>query len=302
MYITMTSEIASFPFESSFIEIFGSKMHYIECGNKTDGPTLLFLHGTPSWSYLWRNIIPLLQESYHCVAVDMIGHGLSDCPDIDYDQVNQFKYLCEFIDTLKLKDLIIVGHSYGANMAIWYARTHSENTQAIAYLEPMLGSFKNWDDFNPYNENARAFFKNFRNPEINHDLLIKQNALISAFSQSALRPFTDEEMAAYAMPFLSIERRKVLWDGGPRNLPIENNPKPYCEIVEENLSWIKTGKVPQLFFYTEPAAFFTREQAENLTKQTNMMTGSFLGKGKYSHPEDYPKEIALSLNQWINNL
>lgn len=133
------SDLFQYPFKSHFLEVFGSKMHYIDTGS---GPTILFLHGTPSWSYLWRNVIQDLQYSARCIALDMIGHGKSDFPAINYDQETQFKYLCEFIALLGLKNIIIVGHSYGANFAAWYARTHQSNVKAISYIEPMLGSFK----------------------------------------------------------------------------------------------------------------------------------------------------------------
>ncbi len=292
------TKLYQYPFESQFIDIFGAKMHYIDVGT---GPSILFLHGTPSWSFLWRNVIKTLQGAARCIAVDMIGHGKSDFPAINYDQSTQFTYLCEFIKLRDLKNLIIVGHSYGANLGVWYARTHENNTKAIAYLEPMLGAFKQWDDFNPSNAQARDFFKKFRDPALNHDLIINQNALINhAFSKSALRDFTMEEIEAYAMPFKEPERRKVLWDGGPRNLPIENTPKDFCDIVDKNYNWMKQSRMPQLFFYTDPAAFFTRSKAEEFIREANNVTGVYLGTGKYSHPEDYPMEISSKIANWVD--
>lgn len=291
------SDFSQFPFKSQYLEVFGSKMHYIDVGV---GPTMLFLHGTPSWSYLWRNVINNLQHSARCIAVDMIGHGKSDFPAINYDQATQFKYLCEFIAKKELKDITIVGHSYGANMAAWYARTHENNVKAISYIEPMLGSFKKWDDFNPSSPQSREYFKMFRDATVNHNMLINENALIkNAFTHSALREFTEEEITAYSMPFVDIEKRKVLWDGGPRNLPIENNPKEFCAIVDMNFEWLKHTETPQLFFYTDPAAFFTRAKAEEFIKSANNVTGCFLGNGKYSHMEDYPTEISSQVAAWV---
>lgn len=274
-------------------------MHYLEVG---EGPTVLFLHGTPSWSYLWRNVMKNMGRG-RCIAVDMIGHGKSDFSDIIYNQHTQFEYLCEFIKQMNLKDLILVGHSYGANLALWYARMFKENVRAVSYLEPMLGEFKSWDDFNPDNPNAREFFKNFRNDSINHEMIIEKNLLIdAAFTNSALRSLSEEEKAAYRMPFFDLAKRKVLWDGGPRNLPIEGSPKEYCKVVNENFDWMKTTKVPQLFFYTEPAAFFSRKKAEEVISQSKNIQGQFLGEGRYSHSEDYPSEIGIKLTDWIQNI
>lgn len=290
---------SEYPFESQYLDVFGSKMHYVEAGSQ--GPTVLFLHGTPSWSYVWRNIIGKMQNVARCVAIDMIGHGKSDFPSIEYSQDNQFKYLCEFIKKMDFSDLIIVGHSYGANLAAWYARTHNK-VKAIAYLEPMLGSFTSWEDFNPYTPQTREFFKKLRTPESSFDSIINDNAFMQAFTHSSMKPLSEETLQALKEPFLQRDRRKVLWDGGPRNLPIEKNPGGFSLTVDENFLWIKKGNIPQLLFYTEPAAFFLRSKAEDLIAHTPHLTGCFLGKGKYLHMEDYPEKISHQLIAWITGI
>lgn len=288
-----------YQYQSRYIDIFGSNMHYIDVGV---GQNLLFVHGTPSWSFIWRNIIKNIKNIARCIAVDMIGHGGSGFPDIEYDQHMQFKYLCEFIKKMRLDNLIIVGHSYGANMAIWYARTHRDNTVAIAYLEPMLGEFKKWDHFNPYNSHVRDSLKKMCDPDDSYQLIVKQNELIKGFSKSTITELPNDIIKLYLAPFIDEKRRVVLLNGGPRNLPIENQVPKYCSIVNDNFTWMKKGQIPQLFLYTYPAAFFTRDQAEHFIMYTERVTGAFLGEGCYLHTEDYPQEISSHLESWLLSL
>lgn len=283
--------------ESQYAEVLGAKLHYRV--REAEGPTVLFVHGTPSSSYMWRDLMAKMKTG-RCIAVDMIGHGNSDFPDITYNQHNQYKYLCEFIRKLKLTDLVIVGHSYGANLGIWYAREYTENVKALAYLEPMLGAFKSYADFNPHSTDTQNLFRNFRDDVLGHDLIVNQNMLIEIFSKyGTVRGLEENEIIAYTAPFENIARRKVLWEGGPRNLPIEGQPSSYCKVVDQNYEWMINTALKQLFFYTEPAAFFTREKAEGFIKKARNVQGVFLGNGKYIHPEDYSDDIASELSDWI---
>jgi len=132
---------ADFPFESKYVEVKGSKMHYIDEG---EGDVILFLHGNPSASYLWRNIIPHLKGSGRCIAVDLIGMGKSDQPDIEYGYTDEAAYLEAFIDSLGLKDITLVIHDWGAMLGFDYANRHRDNVKAIAFMEGAIQNV-NWD-------------------------------------------------------------------------------------------------------------------------------------------------------------
>ncbi|MBL7478422.1 haloalkane dehalogenase [Legionella bononiensis] len=288
---------ADYPFQSRFITVKGSNLHYIEEG---EGKPILFLHGMPSSSYMWRNIIPHLRGYGRCIALDLIGHGTSDSPDIEFRIKDHLAYLTEFIELLDLKDILIVGHSWGASLGIAYAREHEHNIRGLSYLEPMLGSWKNWEDFNPNNPAAQDLFKKLRSSE-GWDLIVNQNMFLEhIFVNASMRELSPEEKAHYISPFLAIERRKAAWRA-PQELPIEHNPADVVTLVDTNFSWMKKTTIPQLFFYTDPAAFFTKEAVEHFVQQACAVTPCYLGKGVYNHAEDYPHEIGFTLAAWIIN-
>ena len=132
----MKKQISSkFPFESKFINIKGSKMHYIDVGY---GDPVLFLHGNPTSSYLWRNIIPYLQTKGRCIAPDLIGMGKSGKPDIDYMFDDHYEYLLKFIEKLKLKNITLVLHDWGSGLGFHYANTHRRNIKGITFMEAMV--------------------------------------------------------------------------------------------------------------------------------------------------------------------
>jgi len=124
-----------FPFESKFVDINGSKMHYVDVGK---GDPILFLHGQPTSSYLWRNVIPYLQKNGRCIAPDLIGMGKSGKPDIAYTFDDHYDYLVKFIEKLNLKNITLVIHDWGSGLGFHYAKYHPNNIKGIAFMEALL--------------------------------------------------------------------------------------------------------------------------------------------------------------------
>ncbi|MHA2250369.1 MAG: alpha/beta fold hydrolase, partial [Candidatus Kariarchaeaceae archaeon] len=133
---------AEFPFKSKYVIVKGSKIHYIDEG---DGDPILFIHGNPTSSYLWRNIVPYLQDSGRCIALDLIGMGKSDKPDIDYGFHDSYEYLDGFITELGLKNITLVIHDWGSGLGFHYANMHRDNIKAIAFMEAMYNA-PNFDE------------------------------------------------------------------------------------------------------------------------------------------------------------
>ncbi len=168
----MNTEISSkFPFDSKFIEINGSKMHYVDVGK---GDPILFLHGQPTSSYLWRNVIPHLQTNARCIAPDLIGMGKSDKPDIDYIFEDHFDYLEKFIEKLDLKNITLVLHDWGSGLGFHYANTHRDNIKGIAFMEALIKHMK-WEDFP---KNYSTIFKMIRAPFIGWLMLSVANMFL----------------------------------------------------------------------------------------------------------------------------
>ena len=189
--MTTQQEIsAAFPFESKFVEVHGSKMHYVEEGA---GDPVLFLHGNPTSSYLWRNVIPHVSPLARCIALDLIGMGKSDKPDIEYRFVDHSKYVEGFIEALGLRNITFVIHDWGSALGFHYARRHEDNVKGLAFMEAIVRPLT-WDEFP---EQARQMFQGFRTPEVGENMLINQNMFVEAVLPGAMvRKLTEEEMNA----------------------------------------------------------------------------------------------------------
>ncbi len=133
---------ANFPYQSNYIEVHGSSIHYVEEGA---GQPILFLHGNPTSSYLWRNIIPHVASLGRCIAPDLIGMGRSDKPDIDYRFVDHANYVEEFIEKMDLQDITLVVHDWGSALGFHYAMRHESNVRGLAFMEAILAPVPSWE-------------------------------------------------------------------------------------------------------------------------------------------------------------
>jgi haloalkane dehalogenase len=287
-----TKEIsAEFPFESKYIEVKGSKMHYIDEG---EGDPILFLHGNPTSSYLWRNIVPYMSDKGRCIAVDLIGMGKSDQPDIEYGYTDAAAYLEAFIDSLGLKNVTLVLHDWGAILGFDYAKKHRENIKAIAFMEAAIQPV-NWDGMP---KKTRMAIKMMKNPLFGPMLVKGQNMFIKKMIPMLItRDLTDEEMAVYAAPYPTRKSRQVLlrW---PQDVPMNGKPAHVHEAMINYSKWLKESDLPKLCLYITPGVGFQsgdREVVENKFKNTKMIN---LGKGTHFLQEDYPHEIGSELSKW----
>ena len=163
---------AGFPFRSHFVEVHASKLHYIDEGS---GDPILFLHGNPTSSYLWRNIIPYLTSLGRCVVPDLIGMGKSDKPDLEYRFVDHSTYVEGFIKKLGLEKITFVVHDWGSALGFHYAMRHEKNVKALAFMEAILAPVPSWDMFP---EDFKAVFTGFRTPDVGWDMIVSQNMFV----------------------------------------------------------------------------------------------------------------------------
>src|SRR3990172_6764945 len=172
---TMTQQeiSAAFPYESRFVEVHGSRLHYVEEGA---GDPVLFLHGNPTSSYLWRNVIPHVSPLARSIAPDLIGMGKSDKPDIDYRFFDHARYVDGFIDALGLRNITLVVHDWGSALGFHYACRHESNVRAIAFMEAIVRPIT-WDE---WPEQARQGFQGFRTPGLGEQMVIEQNMFVEA--------------------------------------------------------------------------------------------------------------------------
>jgi|GEM_PF-409446 len=279
--------------ESHFAEVKGSKMHYLDIG---EGHPVIFLHGNPTWSYLWRNILPTVAENARCLAPDLIGMGLSDKPDINYGFADQVEYLSAWIDKLELDDFTLVLHDWGCIVGFYYAMKNEEKVRKLAFMEAMYKPYAKWADFP---EPLRKTFKMFRTPDIGYENIVVNNMFIEQLLPgSMLRKLSPTEMDCYRAPFADPASRKVIWRFA-QDLPIGGRPKEVAKATSEYAKWLIQTELPKLLLYAEPGAINTQADVEWMESNLKNLETVSLGKGIHFHQEDQPEAIAQALARWL---
>ena len=183
---------AAMPYESRFVTVAGSRIHYVEAG---EGDPVLFLHGNPTSCYLWRNVMPHLAGEARSVAMDLVGMGRSDKPDLEYRLVDHARYVDGFIEALGLRRLTLVLHDWGSALGFHYARRHAANVRGLAFMEAIVRPM-GWDEW-PHT--VRPLFEQFRTPEVGWKLVVERNAFVEQVLPGAIqRTLSGEEMGATA--------------------------------------------------------------------------------------------------------
>ncbi len=280
------------------ISIDGKEIAYHQQGS---GEPIVFLHGNPTSSYLWRNITPYLHDQASCISMDLIGMGDSD--KLDNPDTNSYRFEEHFYYVEKaIKDLTnnekitLVVHDWGSALGFHWSYKHPELIKGIAYMEAIVKEMT-WDD---WDKNAKSIFQGFRS-DAGEDLVLEKNYFIEkVLPGSIIRTLDADEMNEYRRPFLSSgeDRRPTLsW---PREIPIEGEPGNVCQIVNEYAEWMKTNNIPKLFINAEPGAITTgkiRDFCRSWKNQTEVTV-----KGIHFIQEDSPDEIGKALSKWYKEL
>ncbi len=286
---------AAFPFQSKFVEVQGSKMHYVEEGA---GDPVLFLHGNPTSSYLWRNVIPHVSPLARCIALDLIGMGKSDKPDLEYRFVDHSKYVEGFIEALGLRNIAFVIHDWGSALGFHYARRNEENVKGLAFMEAIVRPLT-WDEFP---EQARQMFQGFRTPEVGENMLINQNMFVEQLlPMSILRKLTDEEMNRYREPYVDPPSRKPVWRW-PNEIPIDGEPADVVEVAQAYSEWFGESDVPKLLLYAQPGALIRGPLLEWCRNNMRNLKTVDIGAGSHFVQEDQPHEIGEAIAEWYKGL
>lgn len=235
------------------ISIDGKEIAYHQQGS---GEPIVFLHGNPTSSYLWRNITPYLYDQASCISIDLIGMGDSD--KLDNPGTNSYRFEEHFYYVEKAikaltnnKKITLVIHDWGSALGFHWSYKHPELIKGIAYMEAIVKEMT-WDD---WDKNAKSIFQGFRS-DAGENLVLEKNYFVEkVLPGSIIRTLDSNEMNEYRRPFLSSgeDRRPTLsW---PREIPIEGQPENVCQIVNEYAEWMKTNNIPKLFINAEPDAY-----------------------------------------------
>ncbi|MEO0432377.1 MAG: haloalkane dehalogenase [Cyanobacteria bacterium J06656_5] len=283
---------SEFPYESKYLDVLGSKIHYIDKG---EGDLILFLHGNPTCNYLWRNIIPYMSGQARCIAPDLIGMGKSDKPNIHYGFEDSYRYLSAFIEQMALKNVTLVVHDWGSGLGFHYATQNPENVKAIAFMEAL-------HDVPPLEELSlpvRLSSALLRNPVFGKFVVGNFNLLIKkVLPDLIVRELTDEEQAVYAAPYKTKESRRPIWVWPQEAFLDPSRRTPVREAFEAWRDWLPTSTIPKLCLYTTPGAGIKEKEAAKIRETFTNTEVLNVGEGLHFIQEDCPHEIGEALSNW----
>ena len=287
---------ADFPYKSNYIEVHGSRIHYVDEGS---GDPILFLHGNPTSSYLWRNVIPHVTSLARCIAPDLIGMGKSDKPDIEYRFFDHAEYLEGFIDEMGLRNITLVVHDWGSALGFHFAMRHESNGKGPAFMEAILLPVPSWEMFHP---DLKAIFQGFRTPDVGWDMIVKKNMFVEQIlPEATVRKLREEEMHHYREPFREPSSRKPLWRW-PNELPIDGKSADVVEVVENYNRWLQQADLPKLLFYGHPGVIITAPVVEWCKQHLKQLKTVDIGRGLHYLQEDNPHLIGSELANWYKSL
>jgi haloalkane dehalogenase len=291
---------AAFPYQKKRRQILGREMAYVEVG---EGDPIVLLHGNPTSSYLWRNVLPHLEPLGRCIAPDLIGMGDSDkLPDSgpgSYRFVEHRRYLDALLGALNVRERVtLVIHDWGSALGFDWANRHRDAIKGIAFMEAIVApqGADHWD-----NMGMRSALVALRS-EAGETMVLQNNFFIEEILPKAiLRKLSDEEMAEYRRPFAEPgegRRPTLTW---PRQIPIEGEPADVHAIATEYADWLATSNVPKLFLKVEPGAILTNDALINLVRRWPTLTEKTVA-GIHFVQEDSPNEIGQAIADWMVKL
>jgi len=290
----------AFPYQKKRRRVLGSDMAYVEVG---EGDPIVLLHGNPTSSYLWRNVLPHLQLRGRCIAPDLIGMGDSDkLPDSGPDSyrfVEHRRYLDTLLEALNVHErVILVVHDWGSALGFDWANRHREGVKGIAYMEAIVRP-QGWDHWDVMN--MRPYLQALRS-DAGEKMVLQENFFIEKIVPGAvLRTLTAEEMAEYRRPFAEPgegRRPTLTW---PREIPIEGEPSDVNAIVAAYAEWLATSDVPKLFIKAKPGALLGGGANLDTVRMWPAQTEVTVA-GVHFIQEDSPDEIGRAIAEWMRKL
>ena len=287
--------MSSWSEQKKFVRVDGRRMAYVEMGS---GRPMVFQHGNPTSSYLWRNILPKLTDFGRCIAIDLIGMGDSDkLPDSGpsrYTFAEHSHYFDGALAALGVeRDIVFVLHDWGSALGFDWMRRHPRAVAGVAQMEGIVKPLR-WDE---WPASATDIFRALR-AEAGDDLVLNKNVFVeNVLPKSILRPLSEEEMEVYRAPFRQAgeDRRATLsW---PRQIPLANQPADVCALVEAYGAYLKQAAMPKLFISAKPGMIMNGAPAAVARSWPN--TTEVEVKGLHFIQEDSPDEIAQALRNWI---
>jgi len=283
---------ANDPYERRRVRVLDTDIAYVDTGS---GDPVVFLHGNPTSSYLWRNVIPHVEPVGRCLAPDLVGMGDSGkAPVGSYRFVDHARYLDAWFEALGLaKNVTLVVHDWGSALGFHWACRHPERVRGLAYMEAVVKPLT-WEE---WPQEARSIFQGMRSPA-GEEMILQKNLFIERILPgSVLRRLSEEEMEVYCRPYLEPgeSRRSMLtW---PREIPLEGEPPDVVEIADRYARWLSENPLPKLFINGDPGAILIGPQREFCRRWPNQEEVTV--RGSHFLQEDSPAEIGRAIAAFV---
>ncbi len=276
------------------ISILDSHIHYIESG---EGRPIVFLHGNPTSSFLWRHIFRRLDGQGRLLAPDLIGFGFSGKPDIEYNLADHQRYLDAWFEELDLSDVTLILQDYGSTFGLDWARRHPDRVRAVSFFEPVLRAIEG-EALSPEFISTRARIRSAKGETF---VLEENRFLTELFPWFFLKPLSPDDLQHYLEPFPTAASRKpVLYF--PRNLPVDGDPVTTVNFLAKSYDWLRDSDAPKLLLTFEPGFLLTPAILEWARSNIRNLEVEPAGSGIHFVQEEAPEEIAEALLRWLSRI
>jgi haloalkane dehalogenase len=282
--------------QGKYIEVDGVKLHYLEQG---EGAPILFIHGNPSSSYLWRNVIPHVSSQGRAIAVDLVGMGRSGKPDINYTYADHYNYLEKFVKKMGLSDITLVVHDWGAALGFDLAKRNPALVNRIAFMEGILPPLFPQPSYEALGPEMGGMFQALRDPVKGKEMVVKNNMFIEQILPNFVnRPLGNDAMTEYRKPFVSEDDRDVIlaW---PNELPIAGEPKENVELLNGLKDFMGSFNKPSLLLYAEPGVLVPPDLVPYYQNLMPTLETRYVGQGFHFIQEDNPDAIGRAISDWL---
>jgi len=282
--------------ERKYIHVKVSKIAYLEMGQ---GKPVIYIHGNPTSSYLWRNVMPYAAKDHRNIAIDLIGMGASEKPDIAYSFADHYRYVSGFIDALGLKQVTLVGHDWGAALAWEYARRNPGNVSGLVFMEGVLPPGFPVPSYDAMGKDMGDMFRGFKDPDQGRQMVIDNNMFVEQVLPSMVnRKLGDEAMKAYRAPYLSKASRKpvLAW---PREVPIGGSPASSVKVLNGIGDFMGKTQMPVLLVYADPGVILPPAAVPWYVNKIAHLETAFVGQGLHFIQEDQPEATGLAIADWL---
>jgi haloalkane dehalogenase len=282
---------------SRSVEVLGTSMSVVDAGS---GTPVLFLHGNPTSSFLWRHVVAAAPAGFRCVAVDLVGMGASGKPDIGYRLADHIAHVDALVDALGLGETVIVAHDWGVAIAFERMRRLPDQVRAVAFMEAHLRPLPGWEAFD---EGGRELFRQLRTPGVGERMVLAENFFVDTLLPAAMqRELTAAEWAAYRAPYPDEASRRPLLQWA-REIPVAGEPADVADRMAAGAAAVAASPVPKLLLHGSPGAIVTPETVAWCRDALPNLTITDIG-GPAAHflPEDRPHQVATAIWNWATAL